>query len=108
MFASLVPHFQRWNGFVYLPRKLLASNKVIARRLGISTHTAKFHVASLLDKLLGAPTPSPTRRGVVSYRIAGKTSLLQIRVAEHPLYGKGVHSVLELPFHRTIQRPSRW
>jgi DNA-binding CsgD family transcriptional regulator len=28
-----------------------ASNKLIARRLGISTHTAKFHVASLLDKL---------------------------------------------------------
>ena len=27
-----------------------ASNKVIARRLGISVHTAKFHVASLLDK----------------------------------------------------------
>lgn len=28
-----------------------ASNKTIARRLGISVHTAKFHVASLLDKL---------------------------------------------------------
>jgi len=28
-----------------------ASNKLIARRLGISAHTAKFHVASLLDKL---------------------------------------------------------
>ena len=28
-----------------------ASNKVIARRLGISVHTAKFHVGSLLDKL---------------------------------------------------------
>ena len=28
-----------------------ASNKSIARRLGISVHTAKFHVASLLDKL---------------------------------------------------------
>jgi DNA-binding CsgD family transcriptional regulator len=28
-----------------------ASNKAIARRLGISTHTAKFHVASLIDKL---------------------------------------------------------
>lgn len=27
------------------------SNKSIARRLGISVHTAKFHVASLIDKL---------------------------------------------------------
>jgi DNA-binding NarL/FixJ family response regulator len=28
-----------------------ASNKLIARRLGISFHTVKFHVASILDKL---------------------------------------------------------
>ncbi len=28
-----------------------ASNKLIAQRLGISVHTAKFHVGSLLDKL---------------------------------------------------------
>jgi DNA-binding CsgD family transcriptional regulator len=28
-----------------------ASNKEIARRLGISVHTAKFHVAHVLDKL---------------------------------------------------------
>jgi DNA-binding NarL/FixJ family response regulator len=28
-----------------------ASNKVIARRLGISFHTAKFHVAAILAKL---------------------------------------------------------
>ena len=28
-----------------------ASNKTIARRLGISVHTVKFHVGSLFDKL---------------------------------------------------------
>ncbi len=28
-----------------------ASNKLIGRRLGISAHTAKYHVASLMDKL---------------------------------------------------------
>jgi DNA-binding CsgD family transcriptional regulator len=28
-----------------------ASNKLIARRLGVSVHTAKFHVGRLLDKL---------------------------------------------------------
>jgi DNA-binding CsgD family transcriptional regulator len=28
-----------------------ASNKAIARRLGVSVHTAKFHVAHVLDKL---------------------------------------------------------
>ena len=28
-----------------------ASNKLIARRLGISVHTAKFHVGQVLDKL---------------------------------------------------------
>jgi len=28
-----------------------ASNKEIGRRLGISTHTAKYHVASLMEKL---------------------------------------------------------
>ena len=28
-----------------------ASNKIIARRLDISVHTAKFHVTQILDKL---------------------------------------------------------
>ncbi len=44
-----------------------ASNKMIAQRLGISVHTAKFHVGSLLDKLDATgrlPTPWPMRRGV--------------------------------------------
>ena len=47
-----------------------ASNKVIARRLGISVHTAKFHVASLLDKLdaIGRTdaVAHAARRGVIN------------------------------------------
>ena len=47
------------HGFDLTPRELDvlallaegASNKTIARRLGISAHTAKFHVGSLLVKL---------------------------------------------------------
>lgn len=31
-------------------------------------------------------------------RLAGKTSLLQIRFGDHPFYGKGIHCTLELPF----------
>ena len=46
-----------------------ASNKTIARRLGISVHTAKFHVGSLLDKLdASGRTDAVThaaRRGVI-------------------------------------------
>ena len=46
-------------GFDLTPRELDvlallaegASNKAIAKQLGISVHTAKFHVASLLEKL---------------------------------------------------------
>ena len=46
-----------------------ASNKAIARRLGISVHTAKFHVAAILGKL-GAATRTEAvalgiRRGLV-------------------------------------------
>jgi DNA-binding CsgD family transcriptional regulator len=44
-------------------------NKTIAVRLGISTHTAKFHVASILAKLgAGSRTEAVTvgmRRGLV-------------------------------------------
>jgi DNA-binding CsgD family transcriptional regulator len=47
------------HGFDLTPRELDvlallaegASNKAVASKLGISVHTAKFHVASLLDKL---------------------------------------------------------
>jgi DNA-binding CsgD family transcriptional regulator len=45
------------------------SNKVIARRLGISVHTAKFHVGALIDKLDAAgrtdAVAQAARRGVI-------------------------------------------
>lgn len=47
-----------------------ASNKTIARRLGISVHTAKFHVGSLLAKLGAASRTEAvtlaTRRGLLT------------------------------------------
>jgi DNA-binding CsgD family transcriptional regulator len=47
-----------------------ASNKAIARRLGISVHTAKFHVGSLLDKLDATgrtdAVAHAARRGVIN------------------------------------------
>lgn len=47
-----------------------ASNKAIARRLGISVHTAKFHVGSLLDKLDATgrtdAVAQAARQGVIS------------------------------------------
>src|SRR5258708_30615580 len=36
-----------------------ASNKLIARRLGISVHTPKFHVAGILENLAPATPPEP-------------------------------------------------
>ncbi len=56
---AIVPLPAADNGIALTPRErdvltLLAegaSNKAIARRLGISVHTAKFHVGSLIDKL---------------------------------------------------------
>lgn len=60
---AIVPHERPGNGDVpdveLTPRELDvlalmaegASNKAIARQLGISVHTAKFHVGSILDKL---------------------------------------------------------
>jgi DNA-binding CsgD family transcriptional regulator len=45
------------------------SNKAIARRLGISVHTAKFHVGALIDKLDAAgrtdAVAHAARRGVI-------------------------------------------
>jgi DNA-binding CsgD family transcriptional regulator len=47
-----------------------ASNKLIARRLGISVHTAKFHVSALLDKLDAVgrtdAVAHAARRGVIN------------------------------------------
>ena len=47
-----------------------ASNKAIARQLGISVHTAKFHVASILDKLDATgrtdAVAHAARRGVIN------------------------------------------
>ncbi|TWB87440.1 regulatory LuxR family protein [Bradyrhizobium macuxiense] len=47
-----------------------ASNKMIAQRLGISVHTAKFHVGSLLDKLDATgrtdAVAHAARRGVIN------------------------------------------
>jgi DNA-binding NarL/FixJ family response regulator len=47
-----------------------ASNKVIARQLGISVHTAKFHVGSILDKLDATgrtdAVAHAARRGVIN------------------------------------------
>lgn len=46
-----------------------ASNKAIARRLGISVHTAKFHVGSLIEKLEAVgrtdAVAHAARRGVI-------------------------------------------
>lgn len=47
-----------------------ASNKSIARQLGISVHTAKFHVGSILDKLDATgrtdAVAHAARRGVIN------------------------------------------
>jgi DNA-binding CsgD family transcriptional regulator len=48
-----------------------ASNKAIARRLGISVHTAKFHVGQLLDKL-----DAPGRAGAVAH--AARRGVIQL------------------------------
>jgi len=65
------------DGDVLTPRELQVltllaegmSNKAIARRLGISVHTAKFHVSALIDKLdaVGCTdaVAQAARRGVI-------------------------------------------
>jgi DNA-binding CsgD family transcriptional regulator len=71
--STVEPH-----GFDLTPRELDvlallaegASNKTIARQLGISVHTAKFHVGSLLDKLDATgrtdAVAHAARRGVIN------------------------------------------
>jgi DNA-binding NarL/FixJ family response regulator len=71
--SSVEPH-----GFDLTPRELDvltslaegASNKAIAKQLGISVHTAKFHVSSLLDKLDATgrtdAVAHAARRGVIN------------------------------------------
>jgi len=71
--SSVDPH-----GFDLTPRELDvltllaegASNKTIAKQLGISVHTAKFHVSSLLDKLDATgrtdAVAHAARRGVIN------------------------------------------
>jgi DNA-binding CsgD family transcriptional regulator len=66
------------HGFELTPRELDvlallaegASNKAIAKQLGISVHTAKFHVGSLLDKLDATgrtdAVAHAARRGVIN------------------------------------------
>jgi len=66
------------HGFDLTPRELDvltllaegASNKTIAKQLGISVHTAKFHVSSLLEKLDATgrtdAVAHAARRGVIN------------------------------------------
>jgi DNA-binding NarL/FixJ family response regulator len=55
--ADLRPHFEPESALTQREMQVLglladgASNKVIARKLDISVHTAKFHVASVTAKL---------------------------------------------------------
>ena len=71
--SNVEPH-----GFELTPRELDvltllaegASNKTIAKQLGISVHTAKFHVSSLLEKLDATgrtdAVAHAARRGVIN------------------------------------------
>jgi DNA-binding CsgD family transcriptional regulator len=58
-----------------------ASNKTIARRLGISVHTAKFHVRSLIDKLdaTGRTVAQAARLGVIHLKDYPSSSRLQAK-----------------------------
>jgi hypothetical protein len=62
------------------------SNKAIARRLGISVHTVKFHIGSLLDKeRLAAPMRWHMRRGAASSIFESSTMLN----SRHPSFHEG-------------------
>ena len=50
-----------------------ASNKVIARRLAISVHTVKFHIASLLDKLDAQGARRRWRKEHASERLSSRS-----------------------------------
>lgn len=72
MLRELVPAGAVGSGPTLTPREVSvlqllsegATNKMIARRLDISVHTAKFHVASILDKLDATTRTDAVAQGV--------------------------------------------
>ena len=72
LLRELIPASTGAGGPVLTPREVSvlhllsegATNKMIARRLDISVHTAKFHVASILDKLDATTRTDAVAQGV--------------------------------------------